>query len=260
MALQAALIKAPIEAQSLRARGVQALEWFVLQRSNRAGGSLESPACTSLRANLMNHLPTSIEISPSILYFGTPVALITTLSVSAETNVSPMSSAWALGDRLVLGLGRASQGCENFQLTGEAVVNLPGPAQCAAVEALAPTTGRYPVPDHKRAMGYRHEADKFALAGLTPVPSRFVGPPRIAECPMQLEVRLLAAHEATVVNGDDPEFMLLEARVLQVHAHQDIVLPESQHIDTARWSPLLYVFRHYFGTGGRLGRNFRAET
>jgi flavin reductase (DIM6/NTAB) family NADH-FMN oxidoreductase RutF len=209
----------------------------------------------------MSHRPPiSIEIAPSILYFGTPVALISTLSLQGRTNLSPMSSAWALGDRVVLGLAQASQGCENFVQTGEAVVNLPGPAQCAAVEALAPTTGRHPVPGHKQAMGYRHEADKFSLAQLTPVSSRFISPPRIAECPLQLEVRLLAAHAATTVDGDDPGFVLLEAKVLQVHAHEDIVVPGSQHVDTGRWSPLLYVFRHYFGTGGRLGRNFRAET
>jgi flavin reductase (DIM6/NTAB) family NADH-FMN oxidoreductase RutF len=209
----------------------------------------------------MNHaLPTSVEVSPSILYFGTPVALISTLNPGAEANLSPMSSVWALGDRVVLGMATAGQGCENFLRTREAVVNLPGPAQCAAVESLAPTTGRNPVPDYKRAMGYRYEGDKFSLANLTPIASRFVGPPRIAECPMQLEVRLLASHDASVIDGDNPAFMLLEAKVLQVHAHEDIVIPNSQHIDTGRWSPLLYVFRHYFGTGGRLGRNFRAET
>jgi flavin reductase (DIM6/NTAB) family NADH-FMN oxidoreductase RutF len=171
-----------------------------------------------------------------------------------------MSSVWALGDRVVLGMAKASQGCENFLQTREAVINLPGPQQCGAVEALAPTTGRYPVPDYKQAMGYRHESDKFSLANLTPIASRFVGPPRIAECPMQLEVRLLAAHDASVIDGENPEFMLLEAKVLQVHAHQDILIPNSQHVNTEQWSPLLYVFRHYFGTGDRLGRNFRAET
>lgn len=31
------------------------------------------------------------------------------------------------------------------------------------------------------------------------------------------------------------------------------------HIDTRRWQPLLYVFRHYFGTGPDLGRTFKAE-
>jgi flavin reductase (DIM6/NTAB) family NADH-FMN oxidoreductase RutF len=202
----------------------------------------------------------SVEIAPSILYFGTPVALISTLNARGQANLSPMSSVWALGDRVVLGLANDSQGCENFLKTREAVVNLPGPAQCAAVEALAPTTGRHPVPEDKQAMGYRHESDKFSLAKFTPIASRFVGPPRIAECPLQLEVQLLAAHDALVLEGDDPEFVILEAKVLQVHAHADIVLAHTQHIDTARWSPLLYVFRHYFGTGHRLGKNFRAET
>jgi flavin reductase (DIM6/NTAB) family NADH-FMN oxidoreductase RutF len=209
----------------------------------------------------MKHgIPASIQIKPPILYIGTPVALVSTCDAEGRSNLSPISSAWALGDRLVLGMAQASQGCDNLVRSREAVINFPGPAQCAAVEALAPTTGRHPVPEHKRAMGYRHEPDKFALAGLTTMASQFVAPPRIAECPLQMEVRLLAAHEASAVDGDRPEFMLLEAQVLQVHAHQDLVLPGGRHIDTARWSPLLYVFRHYFGTGPRLGRNFRAET
>ncbi len=38
-----------------------------------------------------------------------------------------------------------------------------------------------------------------------------------------------------------------------------IVVPGTSHIDTARWSPLLYVFRHYFGTGPDLGRTFKSE-
>jgi flavin reductase (DIM6/NTAB) family NADH-FMN oxidoreductase RutF len=53
---------------------------------------------------------------------------------------------------------------------------------------------------------------------------------------------------------------ILEMRVLRVHAHADIVVPGTHHVDTTRWSPLLYVFRQYFGTGTQLGRNFRAET
>lgn len=201
----------------------------------------------------------SRPIRPSILYFGTPVALLSTMDAQGGVNITPMSSAWALGDRLVLGLGNRSQGCENLMRQREAVVNLPGPAQWQAVEAIAATTGRAPVPVDKAAMGYRHEADKFALGGLTPVDSMTVKPPRIAECPLQIEVRCVAVHAATVLGDDDPSFKLIEVRALQVHAHEDIVLPGTEHVDTARWSPLLYVFRHYFGTGGRLGRNFRAQ-
>jgi flavin reductase (DIM6/NTAB) family NADH-FMN oxidoreductase RutF len=206
-------------------------------------------------------MPESLTIRPSILYFGTPVAVLSTLDGDGRVNLTPMSSAWALGDRLVLGLAEASQGCANLLAQREVVVNLPGPAQQDAVERLAPTTGRWPVPDYKAAMGYRHEADKFALAGWTPAPSDCVHPPRVAECPLQLEARLLAAHACQPgAEGEAPGMRILELQVLRVHAHEDVVQAGSSHVDTARWSPLLYVFRHYFGTGARLGRNFRAET
>lgn len=203
----------------------------------------------------------AIPIQPSVLYFGTPVAVLSTLDDAGRPNLTPMSSAWALADRLVLGLADASQGCANLLAQREVVVNLPGPAQQAAVERLAPTTGRTPVPDHKVAMGYRHEADKFALAGWTPLPSTRVRPPRVAECPLQLEARLLAAHACQpAADGTPTGLRILELQVVQVHAHADIVHDGSSHVDTSRWSPLLYVFRHYFGTGERLARNFRAQT
>ena len=206
----------------------------------------------------------AITLRPSVLYFGTPVALVTTLDERGAANITPMSSAWALGDRLVLGLSAQSQGCVNLLRGGEAVVNLPDPTLHAAIERIAATTGRDPVPAYKQALGYRHEADKFALGGFTRATSRAVAPPRIAECPLQLETRLLHARRSTPAAGedadDDPGFVVLELDVVHVHAHKDIVHDGTQHIDTTRWSPLLYVFRHYFGTGERHGRNFRAET
>lgn len=201
-----------------------------------------------------------LDIRPSILYFGTPVALITTLDEQGMANITPMSSVWALGDRLVLGLSGESQGCINLVRSGEATVNLPDPSLHAAIEKIARTTGRHPVPSYKEAIGYRHEADKFGLAGFTRVPAHGIAPPRIGECPIQFETRLLHARTATVGRDEDPGFFVIELEVLEVHAHAAIVLEGTQHVDTARWSPLLYVFRHYFGTGERLGRNFRAET
>lgn len=203
----------------------------------------------------------TVPIQPSVLYFGTPIAVLSTLNPDGSTNLTPMSSVWALADRLVLGLGEASQGCANLLAREELVVNLPGPEQQAAVERLAPTTGRWPVPEDKAAMGYRHAHDKFELAGWTPLPSTQVRPMRAADCPLQIEARLLAAHACQPgARGDAHGVRILEVEVLQVHAHPSILHTASQHIDTARWSPLLYVFRHYFGTGDRLGRNFRAQT
>jgi flavin reductase (DIM6/NTAB) family NADH-FMN oxidoreductase RutF len=216
-------------------------------------------AISTIHTHNNTHAITRV-ITPSILYFGTPVVLISTVDADGKVNLSPMSSAWALGDRIVLGMGCMGQGCENLLQQREAVINIPCPSQCDAVEAIAATTGRNPVPPYKAAMGYRHDDDKFRTAELTPVPSDMVAPPRIAECPLQLEARLLAAHRSS--GNDDPiaSFMTLEMQVLRVHAHDDITLPDTNHIDTSRWSPLLYVFRHYFGTGRQCGRNFRAET
>lgn len=193
-------------------------------------------------------------IKPKILYFGTPVALVTTLSPDGTANIGPMSSAWALGYTVVMGWETKAQTLTNLEGERECVINLPGPDLADKVEKLAPLTGRNPpaVPDT-----FRYEPNKFEAAGLTPIPAQIVRPPRIAECPLQLEAKVTAIHQP---RSDDREhFRIVEVQVGCVHARPEIVKPGTQHIDTERWSPLLYVFRHYFGTGEELGRTFRAE-
>ena len=131
-----------------------------------------------------------IQIEPSILYFGTPVVLISTLNDDASLNVAPMSSAWWLGWNCMLGLGGKGHTAQNLLREKECVLNLPSVDQVAAVNRLARTTGSNPVPPHKVAMGYRHERDKVGIAELTTEPSQLVRPTRIVECPVQLEAVL----------------------------------------------------------------------
>lgn len=76
-------------------------------------------------------------IHPSILYAGNPVVLITTVNSNGTANISPMSSTWELGDRLVLGMTTASQGYENLKRERECVVNFPSSAIWQQVEQLA---------------------------------------------------------------------------------------------------------------------------
>ena len=203
----------------------------------------------------------AIEIKPTVLYVGTPVALITSLNPDGTTNISPMSSAWALFDRVVLGMTSTSQGRENAVREREMVINFPTASLWSKVEALARATGRAAVPAHKEKIGYRYEHDKFALAGLTPLASDKVRPPRIAECPLQFEAEVVACHGPGGKWPDErPEaYQIVEAKVVRVHAHRNIVVPGTNHVDTATWNPLLYVFRHYFGIGSDLGRTFKAE-
>jgi flavin reductase (DIM6/NTAB) family NADH-FMN oxidoreductase RutF len=194
-----------------------------------------------------------LVIEPSILYFGTPVALIGTLNENGSPNLAPMSSAWALGDSIVLGLGAAGQTIHNLQRLGECTINLPDASLWRAVERLAPLTGRDPVPEHK-ASQFRFEPDKFGAAGLTPRPSDLVAPPRVHECPLQFEATIAAFHR--LVGGA----FCVEAQVIRVHAASQIIIDGSNHIAPHAWHPLLYVFRHYFAPGNELGKTFRAET
>ena len=195
-----------------------------------------------------------VEIHPSVLYFGTPVSLIATRNPDGSANLAPISSSWYLGRTVVLGLAETGQTLGNLVRTGQCVINLPDAGQHRAVERLAPLTGRDPVPDHK-VDKFRYEPAKFAAAGLTEMPAVDVTAPRVAECPVHLEAVLEACYPAA-----EAPFMLVETRILRVHVLRSLVVAGTDHVDTDRWSPLLYVFRHYFGTGLRLGRNFRAET
>lgn len=195
-----------------------------------------------------------VTITPSILYFGTPVVLLSTENENGSFNLAPMSSAWALGQVIVLGLGAAGQTGHNLRSRRDLVINLPAAYQWQAVERLAPLTGRTPVPEHKRGT-FRFEPDKFSAASLRPQPSDLVRPPRVAECPLQLEARA-----ARVRPDASDEFLIVEAHVLKVHADPRLVVPGSGHIDPALWSPLIYSFRHYFGLGPELGYSFRSQT
>lgn len=110
------------------------------------------------------HAQDILTIQPSVLYFGTPVAIISTLCPDGRTNLSVLSSFWTLGDHLVLGLGQDGAGFMNLERERECVVNLPDTGMWPQVERLAPTTGSNPVPNEKKRQGYEFEADKFTRA------------------------------------------------------------------------------------------------
>lgn len=205
--------------------------------------------------DVWNPLPlTHIEIDPAILYFGTPVVLLSTVDVAGRPNLAPMSSVFWLGQTAVLGMGMRSQTAMNLQATAEIVINLPSVGQVDAVDRLALTTGRDPVPPPKAHAGYEHVRDKFAHARLTPVPSATVTPPRIAECPVSLEGRLLGTLPLALADpAEAGNASIFEIEITRVHVHpaiQDQVHPN--RIDPERWRPLIMSFQKFFGLGGEV--------
>ncbi len=200
-----------------------------------------------------------LTVAPKILYFGTPVAIVSSANPDGTTNLAPISSFWALGWTLVLGLLRDTKTLGNLESNPDCVVNLPSPDLWQQVERLAPLTGLDPVPAEK-AKKFRFEHDKFAAAELTPLASECVSVPRVKECPAQLEARVRKIH---ALEGE-PRLQGLtggyavEVEVLRVHLHKDYVMNEN-YVDPARWQPLIYNFRHYYGLGEELGKTFRAE-
>ncbi|MFH8369694.1 flavin reductase family protein [Streptomyces sp. NPDC018031] len=196
-------------------------------------------------------LATHTAIEPGILYFGTPVALLSTLNEDGRANLAPMSSVFWLGWRAVLGLGARSQTAQNLLRTRECVVNLPSDALAPAVDRLALTTGTDPVPPGKAKRGYRHEPEKFARAGLTPVGSETVGPPRVAECPVAMETVVEAVHP--LAEDDERQrgsILTFEVRVQRVHVHEDIRMDGSpDRVDPDAWRPLIMSFQKFYGLG-----------
>lgn len=190
-----------------------------------------------------------VAIEPSILYFGTPVVLISTLNEDGTANLAPMSSAWWLGWRCVLGLGSVSKTPQNLIRTGECVLNLPSIEQAVAVNRLARLTGTEIVPEVKQKLGYTYEPQKFEIAGLTPVASETVRAPRALECPVQMEAVLSARHD---MMQDDPNvegfFASYEVRITRVHVHPSILLEGHENrVDSNKWKPLIMSFQKLYG-------------
>jgi flavin reductase (DIM6/NTAB) family NADH-FMN oxidoreductase RutF len=108
-----------------------------------------------------------------------PIGWISTRGREGHLNLAPFSffNAFAYKPPII---GFASTGrkdtLRNAQETGEFVWNL---ATRDLAESMNATSASVP-----------YETDEFALAGLTPEPSRLVAPPRVAESPVNFECKV----------------------------------------------------------------------
>lgn len=181
-------------------------------------------------------------------------------------NIAPMSSAFWLGDRCILGLASMSQTTQNLLRTKQCVLNLPAYSEktIAAVNALAKTTGTRVLPESKASMGYSYVKDKFGVAGLTPVESAMVEPPRIKECAVQMEAEMVVYHNifGDLDNGMQGFSLAIELKVLQTYVDDSIRMTQpgkENRIDHDRWRPMIMSFQHLYGVSPRYGSDDRDD-
>lgn len=150
----------------------------------------------------------------------------------------------------MLGLGTMGKTSENLIRTRECVINLPSAEQVAHVDRLALTTGKNPVPEKKVSWGYRYEPDKLGLAGFTPMASLEVLPPRIAECPVQMEGVI---HDWRAF-GKNVSANAFEVHIVKLHVEESLLMENRSrpHIDPEKWRPLIMSFCRFFGIGGEV--------
>jgi flavin reductase (DIM6/NTAB) family NADH-FMN oxidoreductase RutF len=202
-------------------------------------------------------------ISPAIFYWGTPVVLITSLNEDGTTNIAPMSSAWWLGNRCLLGLASGSHTTANILRTKQCVLNLASDDMQVPINALARTTGTASISTaapnsglhyFKRTAGYTSVHDKWTHTGLTPLASRHVAPLRVKECPAQMEGELVGVHE--MFQGDeghrDGLILALEIKVLCTYVHDGVRMEgHPNRVDPDKWRPMIMSFQELYGLRGR---------
>jgi flavin reductase (DIM6/NTAB) family NADH-FMN oxidoreductase RutF len=202
-----------------------------------------------------------VNSKPSILYFGTPVVLISSKNENGTDNLAPMSSIFWLGWRCVIGLGVSSQTVKNLMRTKQCVLNIPSVNEVSQVNKLAKTTGINPVPEWKISNGYRFEEHKFEAAGFTRQISETVLPARVKECPVQMEAVVEAVHG--LAEGDIDmrgRIVTFELRIQTVHIEESLLMENQiNRVDPDKWKPLIMSFQQYYSLGDNVHTSTLAE-
>lgn len=179
------------------------------------------------------------SIGPRPLAFTAPVWCIGTYDAQEKPNV--MTASWG-------GICCSRPPCVNFSLrkatyTYDCVlrakaftVNIPSARHAKEADYFGMASGR--------------DADKFKAARLTPVPSKTVHAPMVAEFPLVLECKLVFHHELGL-------HTLFVGEVMDIQCDEEALnrygLPDIEKVQPLIFSPEV---RTYHGVGAFVGRAF----
>ena len=141
-----------------------------------------------------------------------PIGWVSTRAADGVLNLAPYSFFNAFNYTPPI-VGFCSIGhkdsVRNVEATGEFVWNL---VTRDLAEAMNQTCAAVPP-----------EVDEFALAGLTPEPSRIVGVPRVQQSPVAFECRVSQIVQLTSATGEPVDSWLVLGEVVGVHIAQRLL-------------------------------------
>ena len=163
-----------------------------------------------------------------------PIGWITAVSARGEINLSPYSFFNAVSDLPPM-VAFSSQGRKDaltfIDETCEFVCNLDTWDLLDAVNDTSAPLAR--------------GQSEMAHAGLTPAPSRFVKPPRVAEAPAAIECKHLQTMPLTPLSGGEPRYFLAIGEAVGVSMDDGFIVDGL--VDTAAMRPITRAgYRDYF--------------
>jgi flavin reductase (DIM6/NTAB) family NADH-FMN oxidoreductase RutF len=174
------------------------------------------------------------QLSVKPLLFPMPVPLV---AAAHEGERGLMTVAWiGMASGTPPTIGMAVRSVRNtlrlIEASGEFTVNVARVGMEAAVDFCGIVSGA--------------GIDKFAAAGLTPAPASIVSAPLVAECPFNLECRVVGVHEMG-------EYRLVLGEIVETHADEDVLTLDGK-VDIGLLDPLLYVpgTQEYRGVGPKV--------
>lgn len=174
------------------------------------------------------------QINPNRPIYPTPAALITSVDKDGNPNIITLAEVFniSINKPVIVGIAmrKATYSHSLISKTKEYVVNMPTVDLIDKVLACGNVSGR--------------DVNKFEKTGLTPLPAIKVTPPLIAECPMNLECKVLDIQEI----GDHDLFL---GEVLVEHVDEEI-LDENGKISFEKLSGFAFNLGEFWTFGEKI--------
>lgn len=164
--------------------------------------------------------------TPHTVLYPVPPVLVTSVGKDLRPNI--VTIAWtgtanSVPPMVYVSIRPERYSYDLIRQSGEYVINIPSVDLAKAVDLCGMISGR--------------TEDKFAVAGLTPVPASKVKPPLIKECPVNIECQV----KQVVELGSHHMFI---GEIVAVNFNQD-VLNEQGRLDIDLAKPLTFCANEY---------------